>query len=130
MDSDGEHDGGGGEVVEFGFQEEEKKIGGRRAKKLKEQKKKMKAGSFGKQQGRQGPAHRQAASARRDTNLGQQGRGLSLEYNPYDLSTLRHGGSIQRPKRAGWGQGRGPAAAGLHPTLPVATGATRHSSAA
>ncbi|KAG2491301.1 hypothetical protein HYH03_010307 [Edaphochlamys debaryana] len=38
--------GGGGETLDFGFQEEEKPIGGRRAKKLKEQKKKMKAGSF------------------------------------------------------------------------------------
>ncbi|KXZ47428.1 hypothetical protein GPECTOR_35g866 [Gonium pectorale] len=37
---------GGAAVLDFGFQEEQKPIGGRRAKVLKEQKKKMKAGSF------------------------------------------------------------------------------------
>ncbi|GFR43623.1 hypothetical protein Agub_g4722, partial [Astrephomene gubernaculifera] len=49
MDSDGEGDergGGATDVLDFGFQEEEKKIGGRRAKKLKEQKKKLRAGTF------------------------------------------------------------------------------------
>ncbi|GLC45028.1 hypothetical protein PLESTB_001460900 [Pleodorina starrii] len=47
MKADGdEHGGGPQEVLDFGFQDEEKKIGGRRAKKLKEQKKRMKAGSF------------------------------------------------------------------------------------
>lgn len=36
-----------GEVLEFGFDEEEKPLSGRRLKKFKEQKKKMRTGTFG-----------------------------------------------------------------------------------
>ena len=40
--------GGGQDVVEFGWAEQRKELSGRRLKQMKEKKKKMKTGTFGK----------------------------------------------------------------------------------